>query len=515
MKHYLSVIALIVIAFWSIYPSIKDFTTSIPENYDGLFITWTLNQTIDKIPNDLPHLFDGNIFWPHKNVKAYSDLLIPSALLAYIPVKLTGIPVVAFNFNFVVGHLAVILISYFWFYEMSKSRTSSFIAAVAFGLSQIKFSFYGALQMWALQWFLLSAWMLWKYANSGKVKYFYISAFFFVVQMWESFLPAFWVVTIAALLLPSMWKYLKHDWQRLLRIAILPLVSILPVLWLYSSFYQEFHAVRSIRDTAHFAMSVDDLWKGYLSPGLFLLLFIVILAFLRHGESGSESIRRNFYLHRFRLRSGITKDLMFFALLGVISFILSLGPVLKWSGHTVKLGNLFLPLPYGILYYIVPGFGAFRTPSRFIWLFGFALSGIAAILFPKLPKLPKLLTLFLFSLPILSGTKLSTVYPIPTPQNYHPIYKELKSLPGDVILELPIYSSAAPGAQEEVLRMLYSLDHKKHLVNGYSGFFPPDWQELVKDLNENYPSEELDKRMKETGVDYIILHGEETKIKKL
>ncbi len=518
-KHIFPILTLIVISLYSIWPVITNFTTHIPETYDGLFITWNINETIEKIPYDLPHLFEGNIFYPYQNVKAYSETFVTSALLAYIPVKLTGIPIAAFNFPFIFGQIATMLALYFWYFELSKSRWSSVIAAIAVGLSQIRMHYFGHLQMWGMEWWLLSTLMLWQFAKSGKIKHWYFALFFFILQMWESLLPAFWIILIGILLIPSMWKHSKRLQHSILTSAILTFVFISPVLWLYFAFYQEFHTVRSIRDAAHFAMSVDDLWKVFFSPGLFglvgIILTFVILEHLKRSDRISLQIGTlslvGFYrsllnVARFFTPSRMTKELTFLMLLASTSFVLSLGPVLNYSHQTVKLFSiLFIPLPYGILYYIVPGFGAFRTSSRFVWLFAFALGGIVALLLPKLPKY-KFLTILLA---IFFGTRITTIYPIPQPHDYPPLYAWLQSQPNSVILELPIYTSTAPHAENEVKRMLYSLSHKKKLVNGYSGFFPPEWLDLVGDLGTKFPSAELEQQLKDRDVDYIIVHKDE------
>jgi hypothetical protein len=52
---------------------------------------------------------------------------------------------------------------------------------------------------------------------------------------------------------------------------------------------------------------------------------------------------------------------------------MSLGPVLKWSSQTIKIFHLPIPLLYTIFYYVFPGFNGFRTPSRFMLLFAFAI----------------------------------------------------------------------------------------------------------------------------------------------
>jgi hypothetical protein len=58
---------------------------------------------------------------------------------------------------------------------------------------------------------------------------------------------------------------------------------------------------------------------------------------------------------------------------------------------------------------------------------------------------------------------------------------------------------------EEIIRDYYSIANFRRTVNGYSGFFPPPWQELAVDLHNNFPKSESVSMIKDLGVDYIII----------
>jgi len=55
----------------------------------------------------------------------------------------------------------------------------------------------------------------------------------------------------------------------------------------------------------------------------------------------------------------------FWVLFTVTFFVLALGPYLHIAGNIVKIGNLIIPLPYLLLYKIVPFIGISRSLSRF------------------------------------------------------------------------------------------------------------------------------------------------------
>src|SRR5579884_3539803 len=67
---------------------------------DELLITWIINWDIYSFTHNNFHIFQANMFYPYTNTLAYSDAFFTAAVLAFIPVKLTGNPAIAYNFNY-------------------------------------------------------------------------------------------------------------------------------------------------------------------------------------------------------------------------------------------------------------------------------------------------------------------------------------------------------------------------------------------------------------------------------
>ena len=57
-----------------------------------------------------------------------------------------------------------------------------------------------------------------------------------------------------------------------------------------------------------------------------------------------------------------------------------------------------------------------------------------------------------------------------------------------------------------IYRGLYEF-HWQHLVNGYSGFFPPSYQKVVNAVR-NFPDQMSMNATKSHGVRYLVIHGE-------
>jgi hypothetical protein len=84
-----------------------------------------------------------------------------------------------------------------------------------------------------------------------------------------------------------------------------------------------------------------------------------------------------------------------------------------------------------------------------------------------------------------------------------PIYAALPADARNVLLELPL---VRPDISIEPTYMYFSTFHWNALVNGYSGFSPPSYQELLDSL-DHFPDEPAIGVVRRRGVTHIIVHG--------
>jgi len=495
LKSALVIFAILVISIWSVWPVIRDIKTAVSDSGDSILIVWILNQTIKKIPNNLGNIFQGNIFYPYKNVMAYSELLIPSAILSYIPVKILGEPAVAFGWTLIFGQIATMLVIYFWWFDLSKDRTSSLIATLALGLSQIRMHYTSQLQMWGMQWWLISVFLLYKFLKSKKIWQLYLAGVFFAIQAWESILPLFFILFIglALIIFFKGWNVIWKERMHLLIMGSIIFLVIFPVIYAYFSVSNQFHYVRPIREVAHFSMSLNDIWQRFLSPGLYFLSAVAFVSLKKGKKTG-------------------TREALFLLAIFLGGIIMSLGPILKWQDATVKIfGKVFIPLPYGVLYYILPGFKALRTPLRWYWISAWALSGVIALGLKEIKFKTKNFIVFIFFLiAIFWGTKEVSIYQLPLKKDYPPVYSWLKNQDSKNIIELPMYTwGDGDLITNELLRMIYSLYTGKNLVNGYSGFYPPSREELIKDSQIEFPEGRFLSELKNLDINLVVIHKDE------
>lgn len=272
------------------------------------------------------------------------------------------------------------------------------------------------------------------------------------------------------------------------------IIPLLPLWYLLAKPYLDLHsqfpeAVRSIRDAAHFSLGLDELFTRYHSLIFFALFLFSLIFLIRRSLPKANDQKSNI--------------IVLIAIL-ISSFLMSLGPVLKIFGQTVKIFGLPIPLPYTLFYYLVPGFNGFRTPSRWLLLAALAAMIISSFSFRKLKSLnQKLVLLVVFLLVVLEGRPFHTSYSI----DYEPpaVYRQVKDLPKDaVIIELPIKLWSSTDNQIESLRALYSLYHQHRRFNGYSGFNTLAWQSLVSSILADGLDKNNTDRLKKLGVTHIV-----------
>jgi hypothetical protein len=91
--------------------------------------------------------------------------------------------------------------------------------------------------------------------------------------------------------------------------------------------------------------------------------------------------------------------------------------------------------------------------------------------------------------------------PLAPPAAYAAIERDRGDSPTAVLFEFPT------GHMEDPEYLYYSVFHWQFLVNGYSGFFPPSYQRVVRGV-ANFPDGASFDMIKSHGARYLVVHGE-------
>lgn len=456
------------------YPGFTQPEKILPDDNDSLLITYIVRQTQLNLLDPDKARYWGSFFAPYRDTLRYSEPFTTTALLT-LPLT-AGSPLKVYNLGLLIGLLLTSFWTYLLLVRLRVPRAVALVTTLAFNFSGVHWHYLAHLQMFNL-WTLPAAlylFLFWR--ETPSYEWLWGIWLVLTLQLMES--PFLFYVEIFTLGLMYASQPFKPSRQQL----TLLLLGGFVWLWLSLPYWQltrEFvEAKRDIRDAAHNGLSLDEMFSKYHIQYLGMALFIGLASL---GRKARTWLR-----------------------LMLAGIILSLGPVLKLSGQTVKLLSLPLPLPYAGLYYLVPGFQGFRTPSRWIVLATLAASVIIALWLGRFKSRATgifialvLLGLVLAETPLFPGV---TVNPQPPP-----VYAQIRALPLDaVILELPVKLWTMPNHELESLRSLYSLEHQRRRFNGYSGFAPQAWIELVQLLDRDGLTPALAERLHGLGVTHVV-----------
>jgi hypothetical protein len=163
----------------------------------------------------------------------------------------------------------------------------------------------------------------------------------------------------------------------------------------------------------------------------------------------------------------------------------------------------------GLYDYFLP-FKALRIPARMGLMVGFSLAVLAGF---GAARVTERLRSANARRAVLTGIGLlmlaeyaSTPLPLwaaPTrpPESYADLVRDAGDGPTSVIFEFPT------GAMEDPEYLYYSTFHWQHLINGYSGFFPPSYLKVVNAVR-NFPDDKAMSMVGSHGARYLVIHGE-------
>lgn len=471
-------------------PLLADPAGKLINDYDGAMASWEMARVTDKLARlDFTGFWDGEIFFPHQDSLAFSDPYIGLALLLVPVWLLTGEPIALQTMAVLLSVSLTGLMLYFWLEELSGKKVVSLVLSLIWITSPLYVVFLGHVNTAFLPGMILGLLALTKLTQKDSIHWWYV------------WCAAFWWQTVTApmtgafmgLIFLGWWGLFRpfrirlgKDWRQVFGLFVVVVIALAPVLIPFMRVSERYEYVRSIREAAHFSLSLDQLAGDFISP----LLFGVI------GLGGVAA----FY---YRKKGLYDKKLW---ILGLGLLVLALGPVLKWQGETVKI-PFPIPLPYSVLYYLVPPLQAFRAVIRFIVPGSVVLLGAAVYGLRLMPHRSLLSLSGLMVVLMLVWFPRITVADMATKDEYPHYVYWLRDQAEGVVIELPIFRWGSDEfSKNETQRMLYQTVHTKPLVNGYSGFSPPEWEKMVALMQEMDVGQAMMDYLREYGAEYVVIH---------
>jgi hypothetical protein len=225
--------------------------------------------------------------------------------------------------------------------------------------------------------------------------------------------------------------------------------------------------------------------------------------------------QRNTLFGPFSNRTGLQERTLFAGIAVPLLALAALWPPLSAArvGYGVALALAFeLSLGMnGMVYpwlreYVLP-FRGLRVPARMAILVGLSLAilvgyAVSRIARARRSHVARVAVVVAIALAV-AGEYHSTLVLDEVWRAPPPVYAALAGQPKAVLLELPLTSSVP--AREPVY-MYFSTFHWHRLVNGYSGFSPRSYRELLTRMTR-FPDEDTMENLRQRGVDYVIVHG--------
>ncbi|MEK7571931.1 MAG: hypothetical protein AAB553_06690 [Patescibacteria group bacterium] len=491
---------------------------------DELVISWIQNWVIHILQTgNILSLFEANTYFPYHNTLAYSDLFLTSSILAFIPFQIMKEPIVIFNFTLLSSLILLGFSIYLLSFYLTKNFLPSLLAGILVIYSPAVLDKSTHVQILAIFWVPLSVLFYLIFIYSGKTRYLVISLLFFLLQTYNSFLPGYFI--IFSLLIISMYFFLYKEslmlkllTKKTIGLFVLTSVLLLPVVLPYYQVSNEFNYTRDIRETIHFALQPED----FFYPSVHTRLQDYLLAIPFNQQAPERYFKPGYIGFVFSLLSSIAifycikffrrKDAVInsFISIAFVGGILSLGSALHLGRQTIH-DPFPIPLPYALFYYLLPGFQGFRNSARWEMLFILCMAVAIAIVLSQLLKRfsfkSRIAVYLLFILLVVAEFKFPiTLVNIPQTKEFPSVYSWLNTTPANTsVIFMPAYNWNMTYPQEEILRQYFSTTNFRRTVNGYSGFSPPPWQNLLEKLRSDFPSEETLKSIKNLGVTYIII----------
>jgi hypothetical protein len=499
----------VVLTLLMTYPTVCHMGSGVKDLGDPLLNTWIMAWNANKILSlDIDDYFDANIFYPHKRTLAYSEHLFTQTLIALPLLLITHNPIFAYNFCLLFSFLTSGLGMFFLARYLTRSYYAGIVAGIIFAFSPFMFAHLGHMQIIAAGGIPLAFLFLHKFFASERYKHLLLFTLFFLLQILANGYYAMYLSLFVGLYMLFYMVAEKRylDWRFWMKMAIFVFIVIAvagPFLQQYILVRNEMGFVRRITSyasaksflatsplnriyggiTARFTKIEGQLFPGALA---FVLGIIGLL-----GAAGKSQIRK----------PHVKKHIWVYLSILILSVSFTFGP------HG----------PYVLLYRYVPGFDGIRVASRFNIMVMFSLAvlaafGIRAVLASlRLRKRYScLLAIFLSSVLLVEYAS----FPIPVKrvlvkEDIPEVYKWLAVQKEDLaLIELPLPKRGERVGRIECPRMHHSTYYWKKMVNGYSGFFPPLYNELRKRW-QNLTLENNIRDLKRLGVRYMVVHSDQ------
>jgi hypothetical protein len=507
---------------------------------DALLQVWTLDWTAHALATDPFNLFNANAFYPYHNSLAFSETLFGQAIFVTPLIWLTNNPVLAYNLLLLASFVLSGWGMYLLVSHLTGSKEAGLVAGVIFAYFPHRYGQLSHLHLLATQWMPFTLLFLSRYFRDKKWTDLALFGLFFTLQFWSStYLGLFLAVVVGLYLLFRIGVRGQRSGVRKkerpkfsassvysavsFQIGICLLLVGLAILPFYLPYLQVQNELGFERSPAE-VDSFSAQWFYYLDVPkenkLNQWVYQPITGDWQWWDS-SRGGERGLYLGFFALILGIMGMVLawrqrktqpqsiFYAGLAILAVSFTFGTTWRTS-----FGDL--PLPYALLYNFVPGFAGLRVPVRFIYVVALAVAVLAGITVAGLisrlrlkkwrtavlvvPLIGLMCLEYVSDVGLIDSNILSSAPP--------PAIAYTAQNPG-VVLNVPLSGSD----NSNLFYQYWSRASWQPVMNGFSGFMPPAYDQLKRAWAIEFPSPRLLDLLQGLEVRWLIIDSEDGTVK--
>lgn len=450
------------------------------DNDDAALNTWVISWVAHALPRDPLNLFNAPIFYPEQNTLAYSEHLFVQSVMG-APLLWAGVsPVLVHNLLLIAGFALSGWAMYLLITRWTGSAAAGIVAGLAYAFNAHTLTRFPHLQAHHVQFFPLMLYAFDRVLTDRSKPHAALLAAAFVLQaLCSNYLLVFSLFALTAMIAvrPDAWN--RTAAVALLIAGALSIAALTPFLWPYYEVSREQGLTRSIDEVARYSAG----WRDYLATGG-RLHYTWWSQMLFEGRTALFPGVTALVLAVMALGNWRDRRVQMTVAIGITGLALSFGPALPG---------------YAVLHNSFPLLGGIRNAARFGWLLLAAVAILAGFGAARIKPRWAIVAVCL----------LITAEAIRTPIGYTRfdglprIYDRIAAEPNVVLAEFPFYSGRS--VSDNGPYVLANSRYLRPLVNGYSGFQPPAFEERGRALN-SFPAQPALANLKVLGVTHVTVH---------
>ncbi|MFH2067800.1 MAG: hypothetical protein ABIK15_21530 [Pseudomonadota bacterium] len=520
LSQHLSVLLLSIMIFFLQGPNyVHHLWDRLAEAGDSFIVSWILSWNAHALMTPGLSVWDAPIFYPVRNALAFSETLFGNLWLT-VPIQyITDNPVFATNMllfsSFILSSYCVFLLVR----DVTGSFWAGLISGIIFSFNPYRWGHAGHLQLLPMYWSALSLFFANRFLRSSQKRYFILMLICIWIQYYASvylgtmlltmLIVLFMIFVMGELEKGNRLKFIT-DRQNLILFVGGAFCSVLVLLCIglpYVETAKVWGFFRSLSDnTTYSAEPISFLLRPSYGFANYDWMYSIMEERIRSGEGGvflgvipMLLIVFSLFFYR-KLKCNISREegMLFrrYAWCTLLMGVFTLGPYLIFLNSETG-----IPLPYQLVYYLVPGAKAMRVPARFfqpLLLCGSVLCGFGIAFYlqrsRQWPKLLKAVILLAFCIVFsmdYSVRNTEGAY-AGTKDQFPLVYQYLSNSENKgPVLELPL-GLPGPTFFYGFKYLHYQSAHWRPLVGGMSGWFPPGRWELGLKLDHSPTPEALE-----------------------